>query len=752
MSILSGRPQHADRRRPGQGAAAEGLFELSARLTLRLLEARDLDAAIPEELKEVGEGTGVDRVYLFETHRDPASGHLLAWQRYEWVAAGIDPEIDNPDMQGLDLDVVAPRHGPLLSTGACIRGVVAEFEDRSERELMQSQGILSMMLVPVMLDGQMWGFLGFDSVREVRIFSDADERMLRIVAASLGAAIERSRNDAELRRAAAVFASTRDAIIVTDPEGHILDVNAAVEQLTGYTRPELLGRPSRALDTAREDDDFYEGVWTALRQAGHWQGENWIRRKDGEEYPQWLSISAVRDAGGAVVSYVAVGTDISRLKRTEAQLQFMAEHDALTELPNRRAAQEALSDSLGRARAQDGRLAVLFIDLDRFKSINDSLGHAVGDAVLREVAVRMRGRLRGEDVLARQGGDEFIVVLNALSEPEEARIVARGLLSRLREPFHVDGRELFLGASIGIAHFPEHGDSPEDLVRFADVAMYEAKLGGRDQIHTYSPDMNSEALALLELEARMRRAVEDGRMHLHYQPRVDIGSGRVVGAEALLRVEDGQGGFLPPGRIIPLAERSGMISRIGRWVIHRALEQLQAWERAGHRGLTMSVNVSARQFYSGDLVELIEAALLRWPIEHGHLELEITETVLMDRPDAAIEQLNQLRRAGIRIALDDFGTGYCSLVYLARFPIDCLKVDGSFVAGLPDERSAVAITRSVIALGRQLDLLIVAEGVETAQQLAFLRENDCDHYQGFLYSEAVAPERFLEIVEAGRTP
>lgn len=730
---------------PSGRATPEQLFELSARLTLRLLGTDDLDDVIQQALEGLGRGTGVDRVYLFETHIAPDSGHLLGYQRYEWAAEGIAPEIDNPALQGLDFDEVLPRHRACLEAGESVRLMVRTAPDNVERRLMDSQGILSLLTVPVLLRGGLWGFLGFDSVRVERAWSDDDERILRIVAASLGAAIDRRRNEAEARQARAVFEATRDAIIVTDPDGLMIAVNPSVARLTGYALDELLGQPSRMLDTEREDEAFYDTVWTALRHEGHWHGENWIRRKDGDEYPQWLSISAVTDGHGRATHYVAVGTDISRLKRTEAQLQFLAEHDVLTELPNRRQAAQQLEHAIARARARGGRAAVLFVDLDRFKSINDSLGHAVGDIVLKEVATRMRDRLRGEDTLARLGGDEFVVVLSTLSEPEEANLVARGLLQRLREPVQAGEREIFVGASIGISHYPDHGDSAEELLRFADVAMYEAKLAGRDQIHVFTPAMKRDALGQLDLESKLRRAIEDGRMHLHYQPRVCLSSGRVVGAEALLRVEDEGGSYLPLERIIPLAERSGLINRIGRWVIEEACRQMRRWEREGLRDMIVSVNVSARQFYFGDLGEIVAQARARWPVEHSSLELEITETVLMDRPEVAIDQLRALRRAGLRISLDDFGTGYCSLAYLTRFPIDSLKIDARFVADLPDDHRAATIARSVIALGQQLELTIVAEGVETEGQLGFLREQGCAHLQGFVFSAAVPPGEFAEL-------
>lgn len=465
-------------------AHRERMFELCTRLSLRLLEAGAVGPVIDEGLGELGSGTDVDRVYLFEYHAEPDTARPLASQRHEWVRAGISAEIDNPELQGLDMLAVLPRWHAAFLDGRSIAGRVADFE-KTERELMESQGIISMLVVPIMLQGETWGFLGFDSVREARDWSADEERTLRLLAASIGAGIERRRVEGELRMAAAVFENSHDAILVTDPDGVIVSANPAQLCLSGFTREELVGQPSRILDTDREDAAFYERVWGNLRETGHWRGENWNRRKDGHTFPQWTDISAVRDASGQVTHYVAVATDISQLKHAEQRLQFLADHDELTELPNRRYGYRQLEVAMNRARQKGHELAVLFVDLDGFKQVNDSGGHASGDELLRQAGRRLKHRLRGEDTIARLGGDEFLIVLSTLGQASQAHTVAQGLLERLREPFQLDGRRLTIDASIGISLYPHHGEDSDELLKLADAAMYIAKMRGQGGVHVH---------------------------------------------------------------------------------------------------------------------------------------------------------------------------------------------------------------------------------------------------------------------------
>mgnify|MGYP000889279855 CR=1 FL=1 len=731
---------------------ADRLLTLAAEQGLRLLGEGDLTELMQQSLAALGETTGADRVYLFEGHALAGHPRRVYSQRYEWVREGIVAMADEPLVQNLDAEVHAPYLAGILTSGRTVNAHVHTVPE-PDRSLLAMQGIRTILMVPVLLGGDFWGFLGLDAVRRARRWLPVEERLLETVAASLGAGVMRHRSEAALRLGAQVFDSSRESIVVTDMEGRIVAVNAALERMSGHRREALIGASARKLDTAREDEGFYARVQEALQTQGHWQGEHWLRRLDGAELPQWLSLSVVSDAQGRPTHRVAMGTDITELKRTEAQLSFLADHDVLTRLPNRRLAQRSLQASLAQASGSGGQLAVLFVDLDRFKGVNDSLGHAAGDAALREAATRMRARLRQGDLLARLGGDEFLIVLHDAGDAAQAQAVARGLQERLREPMRVDGRDIYLGASIGIALSPQHAQDADTLVRYADMAMYAAKLAGRDSVGVFQPAMADLSLRMLELEARARRAVEQQALGLHYQSVHDLRDGRELGVEALLRIPAAAGGFLPPDQVVRLAEGSGLIKQLGRWVLFEACRQAGAWHAAGLRPGRMAVNVSARQFYDNDLPALIRQALAEAALQPDALEIEITETALMDRPEQAVTQLHRLRDQGIRVALDDFGTGYSSLSYLSRFPVDKLKIDKSFVSAAADDPRAATIVRAVIALGAQMGLDVVAEGVETEGQRSLLLAAGCTQAQGWLYRRALPADTLtpqLPTAAAGR--
>ncbi|MBX3725292.1 MAG: EAL domain-containing protein [Xanthomonadales bacterium] len=727
-------------------ARRDALLELSAGLAADLLATGNLDQAIDAALAGLGRGTGVDRVYLFE--RLPAADptRLVCSQTHEWVGPGIESQRDNPDLRALDMSAVYPRFVGLLRQGRAVSGVIGEFSPE-ERAVLDPQGIVSILVVPVLLDDQLWGFLGLDSVRSKRNWTAVEEAVLKLLAASLGAAVQRRRADAGLRRAARVFESTRDGIVVAQLDGTLIDVNPALQRVTGYDRGALLGRAWRILLADQQPRPNLENrVAAALRSHGHWQGECLIRRADGRNVPQWLSASLIPGDAGGQGQFVAVATDISALKESESRLDFLAHHDSLTRLPNRRRAQRALAEAVDRARGAGSRVAVLFIDLDRFKNINDSLGHPVGDEVLAEVVGRLRGRLRGEDLLARYGGDEFLVLLEGIQGAEEAVAVARDLCERLRPPIDRPGGAVHVSASVGISLYPEHGEDAESLVREADLAMYRAKQSGRDRVFLYTEEMAQSVQHTLHLERRLRDALARGNLALHYQPRLALADSRLNGAEALLRVDDGEGGLLPTGEVVRLAEAIGLIVPIGRWLVDEACRQMRAWDDAGLVALPVSVNVSAAQFYDDDLAGTIEAALARHGLAPHRLEVELTETVLFDRPEKAVEVLAGLRERGVGAALDDFGTGYSSLSYLMRFPVERLKIDHLFVASLLDDERATAIAAAVVGLGHRLGLRLVAEGVESARQLALLRGLGFDEAQGYLIGRPQPAADFAALV------
>ncbi len=558
---------------------------------------------------------------------------------------------------------------------------------------------------------------------------------------------ERLQHEAKSRLAATVFESTHEGIMITDPHSRILAVNQAFTRVTGYEEEEVVGQTPVMLRSGRHDPDFYAVIWRALREAGHWQGEIWNRRKSGEVYPELLSISAVHDSQGSVSHYVGMFTDISKIKESEARLAHLAHYDPLTDLPNRLLLSSRLRHAIEQAQRQQTRLAVLFLDLDRFKNVNDSLGHQVGDELLRAVTDRMGERLRAEDTLARLGGDEFIALLERIHEPRDAAMVARSLLEALAEPFTLSqGHEVYIGASIGISLYPEDGASDSELIMHADVAMYQAKDQGRNAYGFYTQALSDNANQRLEMETKLRRALERGEFVLHFQPQVSLADGRLIGAEVLVRWLHPTQGLIPPNQFIPLAEETGLIVPLGEWVLRQACEQWLRWRDAGLAPVPLAVNISPRQFRQQDLTQVVGRVLEKTGVPASALELELTEGALMLQGEEAEAALRGLKQLGVSLAIDDFGTGYSSLAYLKRFPLDQLKIDQSFVRDLTHDTGDRELVSTIIAMARKLRLKVLAEGVETREQFDYLVEQGCDAYQGYLYSRPVPADEFESLL------
>ncbi|HJV61990.1 MAG TPA: EAL domain-containing protein [Albitalea sp.] len=568
---------------------------------------------------------------------------------------------------------------------------------------------------------------------------------------------ERKRAQEQLRLAAAVFDNTKEAIMVTDARQRIVMVNAAFSAISGYAAAEAVGRPPSALlRSGRHDEAYYRAMWQALASTGQWQGEIWNRRKNGEIYPAWENISAVRGGGGAVSHYVAILSDITPIKEAEAKLMHLAHHDALTGLPNRLLFANSLQLAMARAARHGQRLALLFIDLDRFKVINDSMGHAAGDELLMHTARRLRAVVRAEDGVARLGGDEFTVVAEDVTDAQDAATLSRKVITALSAPLHIGGRELSIGASIGIALFPEDADTVDSLCRAADAAMYRAKERGRGTFDFYTPDAGERAHEHLVVENALRRALQRGELVLHYQPQFEPRSGRLAGMEALLRWPQPDGEPMPTERFIAIAEQSALINDIGAWVIRHACAQARAWLDDGLAPQRIAINVSGRQILHDHLVEAVAEAMSANQLqgEQLYIEVELTESVLKEvEPSAAV--LQRLRALGVQVAIDDFGTGYSSLAMIKQLPIDTLKVDRLFVRNLPDDANSRAVVGAVVSMSHALGLRVVAEGVETAAQLDFLRETGCDVVQGYLLgmpADAGATTTLLRRLAAATEP
>lgn len=562
---------------------------------------------------------------------------------------------------------------------------------------------------------------------------------------------KRKAYEEQLLEASAVMRHTHEGVVITDTTPSILAVNNAYEEITGYSSEEVIGKNPSIISAKREDKAFYEAMWQDIAKHGHWRGEIWNRRKNGEIFPQLLNISTVYDDNQTAVRYIGVFSDITQMKENQAQLEFMAHHDPLTGLPNRALIETLLQQELDQAHRHNHIGGVLFIDLDHFKPVNDSFGHLAGDELLRAVAKRLGARLREGDSLGRLGGDEFILLLSMLNDPQDAAVVARDLIAALNKPFQLSGgHEVYIGGSVGISLSPQDGNTVSELMKNADAAMYLAKESGRNQFSFYTPELNADARNKLTLENELRRALQQNELTLHYQPKVDLISGRIIGAEALSRWQQAGGNWISPAQFIPLAEKSSLILDIGNWVIEQSCRQVRHWLELGMQDICIAINISARQFRSGNLDQQLAEAFERHGIAAQHLEIELTESMLMQEPKRAIETMHKLKQLGLKIALDDFGTGYSSLGYLSRFPIDTLKIDQSFVRGVVTDPDDAEIASAIIGLAHRMKLRVVAEGVETADQLAFMRSNHCDELQGYYFSKPLPADDFAALVRSGR--
>ncbi|MBS0321047.1 MAG: EAL domain-containing protein [Proteobacteria bacterium] len=552
---------------------------------------------------------------------------------------------------------------------------------------------------------------------------------------------------------AKVFEASSESIMIMDGTHHLLSVNRAFSRSTGFEFRDVVGTKPSFLQMERDGAADIEPLWSTVDARGAWQGEVWVRRQDGGRFPAWLALTAVLDAQGTISHYIGISIDITDRKASEERIRYLAHHDVLTDLPNRSLCVERLRAAMRQADRRGDKVGVLFIDLDRFKNVNDSLGHHVGDALLRSVAARLQAAVRAGDTVSRLGGDEFVVILAGINaEDEVTRMLEQRIVPLMRKSHTVMNDELHISCSIGIALYPDDGGDIDALMRHADVAMYEAKASGRDQVHFFTEDLNLRAQERLNMENQLRHAIARGELSLCYQPRIDAATGTLRGVEGLLRWHNPELGWVSPRRFIPIAEECGLIQSIGDWVVDEGCRQLAEWSGGtrGREGFTLSLNVSALQLRDPNLRQTIAAALERHGARPQDLELELTESILMESVDLTLRQLQSLKELGVVLSIDDFGTGYSSLTYLSRFPIDKLKIDRSFVDDMLEDPSDRAITMAIIGLGQTLNLQVVAEGVETVEQARVLRAAQCDELQGFLFAQPMPAAEMAQWIARSR--
>ncbi|TLG91472.1 EAL domain-containing protein [Pseudomonas edaphica] len=544
-------------------------------------------------------------------------------------------------------------------------------------------------------------------------------------------------NHERLQQAAAVFDCTREGVLVTDAHGLIVHVNRAFMEITGYSREDVMGERPSLFKSGRHSSNFYQQMFQTLERTGEWSGEIWNRRKSGEIYPQWQTIRVIHNDQGQVSHYVAVFSDISAIKDSEHELAHLAHHDPLTDLPNRLLFTDRAEQALASAQVHKRGCALLLMDLDHFKIINDSLGHNVGDQLLKAVGERLKGLFGPGVTLARLGGDEFAVLAESCPQVVQAAALAQRMLDAMKEPFVFDGNQLFISASIGISLFPSDALSAEQLLRNADSALFKAKSAGREGYALYTEELTAHAQHRVEIASELRRALDQQELRVYYQPVHDLQDSRLVGVEALVRWQHPERGLVPPGEFIPIAERTGLIADIDAWVMDQACRQMGQWLADGAPLSFIAVNVSSRLFARRELYEQVAQVLHTTGLDPAYLELEVTESAVMEDPEVALEQLHRLRELGLRLAIDDFGTGYSSLLRLKRLPVQKLKIDQGFVAGLPWDEDDAAIVRVVIALAKSMGMQVHAEGIEQVEQARFLLEQECDLAQGYWFGRPV---------------
>jgi len=559
---------------------------------------------------------------------------------------------------------------------------------------------------------------------------------------------DRKEGEKKLKLASEVFDNTNEGIVITDRKLMIQAVNSAFSDISGYSNEEAIANSAFLLRSTQHDEQFYKKMWISIKKDGYWKGEMWSTRKNGERFPQWLNVSTIKDEHNNITNYIGVFSDISMIKQSEAELEFLAHHDPLTKLPNRLLLTSRLSQAIKRAKRENSKIAVLFLDLDKFKEINDTFGHSYGDEILTSVTTRFKIAMREKDTIARIGGDEFIILIEEMEDISAVDQVLVKLLNVFKEEFLVFQHSFKLTASIGVAIYPNDGKKIEDLVKNADAAMYQAKDAGRNTYRFYTEEMTEKLFTKMLMKKEIDKALINGEFELHYQPQIAIRNGKVLGAEALVRWRHPKMGLMYPDKFIEIAESTKQIVELGRVVLEKACMDAKKWIDADLFSGKIAVNISAVQIKEDDLYEVVTAVLKKSGLSGHFLELELTESYMMENPEEAIKLFKKLKNHGITLSIDDFGTGYSSLSYLKKLPVDKLKIDRSFIMDIPSDKEDMAITSTIIAMAKSLGLSVIAEGIETKEQHQFLKDKGCYEGQGYLYSKAIPEDEFLKFLSS----
>ncbi len=560
-------------------------------------------------------------------------------------------------------------------------------------------------------------------------------------------AIRQNKADEQLRLSSIVFNLSDEGIMITDHDNNIILVNEAFSKITQYSAEEAMGKNPRFLQSNLQDKAFFKKMWHAIHDQDFWQGELWNRRKEGEVYSEWLTVRVLRNKKGKITNYVGVFSDKSQGVRAKQELQYAQNHDRLTKLPNRFQFVETVRYAISMSKKTKKEVAILFIDINRFKLINETFGQGMGDYFLQMVATRLKKLVTSEDNLARVGGDEFTLLVEDIQNLQDVTQIAQKIIDDFQTPFLIQNSEIMVTICIGIALYPDDGKDALVLLRNADSAVYKAKEIGINNYQFYTPEINTRAFEQLTLEIQLRKSIKENQLLIYYQPQWEIGSKKILGMEALLRWKHPELGMVSPEKFIPLAEENGLIIPISEWIIESVIRQILEWKSQDYRKYRVAINISARQFHESDIVGFLEKMLTQYAIDSSNLELELTERITMWEGSQNIEKMMKIREMGIHLSLDDFGTGYSSLSYLRKFPIDLLKIDQSFIKHLNEKMEDAAIVKTIIAMGKSLRMKTIAEGVETEEQRKFLQENGCDYGQGFLISPALPASEIVSFLE-----